>query len=133
MPVLQHCVYSEPLSTRCCRLLALELFLGQSEKLHVNPKETLTPVWGAPEYEKLNSSPDPQPQPVHLRTATVSSSALQPERMDTQHQFFFPLFCFSGVLLKNLSALGCGSSGSGKLNRREKSLQGTRKLLFCVS
>lgn len=50
----------------------LELVLGQSEKLCVNPKGTLAPVLVAPEYKKLNSSPDPQCQPVHLRTARVS-------------------------------------------------------------
>ena len=80
MPVLQRCLCSEPLPTRCCRLSVLELFLGQSEKLSVNPEGTLSgSCLVAPEYEKLNSSPDPQCQPVHLSTATVSSSALQPE------------------------------------------------------
>lgn len=87
MPVLQHCLCCESLPTRCCRHSVLELFLGQGEKLFVNPKETLAPVWVAPEYEKLNSSPGPQCQPVHLRTATVvfiSSSSW----MNSQHLSF---------------------------------------------
>lgn len=38
----------------------LELVLGQSEKLCVNPKGTPAPVLVTPEYKQLNSSPDPQ-------------------------------------------------------------------------
>lgn len=82
----------------------------------MNPEGTLAPVWVPPEMLR---------PPV----LTYSSHTVFNLNEQSAPWFFFPLFCFAGVLL-NTTALEWGSSGNGRLGRREKSLQGTRKLLF---
>lgn len=128
MPVLQHCLCSEPLPTRCCRLSVLELFLGQSWKLCVNPEETPTPVWVAPKYGKLNSSPDPPLQPTSSSQNCNSVFISFSTWMSSQHHSFssyhsaFLVFFLRISVPWNVAPVAVGSWVEG---RRVSRVQGS--------